>query len=101
MYGLTPPQDVPPQARAGWVQDAAKKLLEGSLFLRYGVDELKKTRNFAHPALREAIIRFLYTGSYRIAVKRPDIFQRQIPLTCLALVCTAVFFGYCMPLTEY
>jgi len=91
MYGLIPPPEVPPQSRNAWVEDAAMKLLEGSLFLRHGVDELGKTRNAAHPALREVAICFLYTSPYRIAFRRPKVFRKQIPLTCLALICTAVF----------
>ncbi|KAG2368014.1 hypothetical protein BDR07DRAFT_1478614 [Suillus spraguei] len=75
---------------AAWVEEAATTLLEDSAFLHYGVDELGKTQNAAHPALREAVIAFFYTGSYRVARRRPDIFQKQLPLECLALVCTAV-----------
>jgi len=51
-----------------------------------------KTRNFAHPALREVIITFFYTGMYRVAGKRPDVFKKQLPLTFLALVGAAVYF---------
>jgi hypothetical protein len=53
-----------------------------------------KTRNFAHPALREAIVTFFYTGPYQIAGRRSDIFSKRLPLTCLALVGTAVFFHH-------
>ena len=43
-------------------------------------------RNYAHPALREAIIQFFYTGTYRIADKRPEEFRRSVTVPCLALV---------------
>ncbi|KAG2133727.1 hypothetical protein DEU56DRAFT_950499 [Suillus clintonianus] len=89
MYDIIPPSHIPPQERASWVQECAATLLEGSLFLRNGVDSLGKTQNVAHPALREATISFFYTGSYRVARRRPDIFREQLPLECLALVCTA------------
>ncbi|KAG1785086.1 uncharacterized protein HD556DRAFT_1314535 [Suillus plorans] len=89
MYNLIPPPEVPMQDRVTWVQNTAKELLHDSLFLRNGVDELGKTNNAAHPALREAAISFLYTGSYRVARRRPDIFKKEIPLNSLALICTA------------
>jgi hypothetical protein len=54
-----------------------------------------KTRNFANPALREAVIVFFYTGPYRVARKRPEIFRKQVPLPCLALVAAAVFIICC------
>jgi Domain of unknown function (DUF6532) len=92
MYNLIPPPEVPMQDRVTWVQNTAKELLHDSLFLRNGVDELGKTNNAAHPALREAAISFLYTGSYRVARRRPDIFKKEIPLNSLALICTAVSF---------
>ncbi|KAG2089229.1 uncharacterized protein F5147DRAFT_658465 [Suillus discolor] len=88
-YGLVPPADIPVQERAAWVEDAAAKLLDDGKFLRFGLDNLGKTRNFAHPALLEAIILFIYTGTYRIARRRPAIFRKEVPLKCLALVCTA------------
>jgi hypothetical protein len=49
-----------------------------------------KPDNFAHPALKEAIIRFFYTGSYWIADKRSNLFRKSVPLACLALVGAAV-----------
>ena len=110
MYKLEP-QDVNIEAaqRVAFVQDAAAALLQQSLFLRDGMDEnvrtcLKfipfvsktqgKTRNFAHPALKATIVKFFYTGSYRIVHCRPDIFRSCIPNTCLAVICTAVFFFF-------
>lgn len=54
-----------------------------------------KTRNFAHSALKEAIIEFFYTGSHRIAHKRPDLFRRSVPVPCLALVAAAVSLFVC------
>ncbi|KAG1788471.1 uncharacterized protein HD556DRAFT_1447868 [Suillus plorans] len=86
LYDLILPSDIPPQERAAWVEEAVTMLLEDSAFLRYGVDELGKTQNAAHPALREAVIAFFYTGSHRVTRRRPDIFQKQLPLECLALV---------------
>lgn len=83
-----------PPFLSAWVENTATDFLDDSMFLRDGVDELGKTKNFAHPGLREATILFLYTGSYRIARRRPDIFRKEIPLTCLALVCTTVFSWY-------
>ncbi|KAG0692725.1 hypothetical protein DFH29DRAFT_882122 [Suillus ampliporus] len=85
MYDLIPPSYIPPQEHATWVQEHAATLLEESLFLRNGVDSLGKTRNVAYPALREATISFFYTGSYRVARRRPNIFREQLPLECLAL----------------
>ncbi|KAG2086078.1 uncharacterized protein F5147DRAFT_781784 [Suillus discolor] len=76
-YGLVPPADIPVQERAAWVEDATAKLLDDGKFLRFGLDDLGKTRNFAHPALLEAIILFIYTGTYRIARRRPAIFQKE------------------------
>ncbi|KAG1846146.1 hypothetical protein C8R48DRAFT_779640 [Suillus tomentosus] len=89
MYNLIPSAEVPPQARTAWVENAAAELLDQSLFLRNSVDELKKTNNAAHPALQAAAIAFFYTGSYRIAHRRPDIFKQELPLQSLALVCAA------------
>ncbi|KAG1893324.1 uncharacterized protein F5891DRAFT_1196555 [Suillus fuscotomentosus] len=90
LYDLIPPSDIPPQECSAWVKEAVTMLLEDSAFLCYGMDELGKTQNAAHPALHEAVIAFFYTGSYRVARRRPDIFQTQLPLECLALVCTVV-----------
>ncbi|KAG1837764.1 hypothetical protein F4604DRAFT_1942036 [Suillus subluteus] len=85
-YSLIPPASVPIHERAKWVEHTAAALLEVSLFLRFGLDEYGKTRNFVHPALHDIVIVFFYTGPYRIARKRPDIFQNQLPTSCLALV---------------
>ncbi|KAG2056651.1 hypothetical protein BDR06DRAFT_1005945 [Suillus hirtellus] len=87
-YNLVPPATIPIQERAAWVENAATDLLDDSMFLCDGVDEFGKTKNFAHPGLREGAILFLYTGSYCIARRRPDIFRKEIPSTCLALICT-------------
>ncbi|KAG2359792.1 hypothetical protein BDR07DRAFT_1487786 [Suillus spraguei] len=92
LYNLILPSDIPPQECAAWVEEAVTMLLEDSTFLHYGVDELGNTQNAAHLVLHEAVIAFFYTGSYCIAHRRPDIFQKQLPLECLALVCTAVKF---------
>ncbi|KAG1778600.1 hypothetical protein EV702DRAFT_1196110 [Suillus placidus] len=90
-YSLIPPPSVPPQEHAEWIKHTAAALLNGSLFLRFGLDECGKTRNFAHPALLEGVIIFYYTGPYRIARRRPDIFRNQLPVSCLALVGAAVY----------
>ncbi|KAG1792927.1 uncharacterized protein HD556DRAFT_1444006 [Suillus plorans] len=90
--GLMPPSNIPPQERASWVEGAAAGLKAGSKFLCDGVDEQAlqgKTRNFANPVLRDTIITFMYTGPYRIVRRHPDIFSKQLPLSCLALVCAA------------
>ena len=55
-----------------------------------------KTNNFAHPALKEAMIEFFYTGSYHIADKHPNLFRHSIPLPCLALVGAAVISSFCL-----
>ncbi|KAG1904220.1 uncharacterized protein F5891DRAFT_1184412 [Suillus fuscotomentosus] len=68
-YLLILPPSIPFQEHAEWVEHAAAALLEGSLFLRFGLDEYGKTRNFAHPALH--------------------IFHNQLPVSCLALVSAA------------
>ncbi|KAG1733316.1 hypothetical protein EDB19DRAFT_1831031 [Suillus lakei] len=88
-YGLSPLDDIPIQEHAAWIQAAAVELLDNDRFLRHGLDKFGKTKNFAHPALLEAIILFFYTGSYHIAHRRPAIFRKEVPLKCLALVCTA------------
>ncbi|KAG2046226.1 hypothetical protein BDR06DRAFT_1014911 [Suillus hirtellus] len=88
--GLVPLSNIPPQECASWVEGAAAGLKAGLKFLCDGVDEQGKTRNFANPALCDAIIMFMYTGPYRIVRRHPDIFSKQLPLSCLALVC-AVF----------
>ncbi|KAG2153069.1 uncharacterized protein EDB93DRAFT_1102816 [Suillus bovinus] len=86
MYDLIPPSHVPPQQHAAWVEEAATKLLKDSIFLHNGVDDQGKTENASHPVLREAAISFFYTGSYRVARRRPEVFQKSLPLECLALV---------------
>ncbi|KAI6142015.1 hypothetical protein BKA82DRAFT_4361475 [Pisolithus tinctorius] len=88
-FNLIPPSDVAPRVHVQWIETAAAKLLDNSLFLRDGFDENGKTRNFAHPALKEAVIQFYYTGTYRIADKRPESFNNSVPLSCLALVAAA------------
>ncbi|KAG1789204.1 uncharacterized protein HD556DRAFT_1447264 [Suillus plorans] len=88
VYSLIPPTDLSTQECANWVEAAAANLLDKSKYLHDGKDELGKTKNFVHPGLREAAILFIYVGSYRIAHRRPDIFCKQIPLNCLALVAT-------------
>ncbi|KAG1890594.1 uncharacterized protein F5891DRAFT_1212751 [Suillus fuscotomentosus] len=60
VYALIPPTDLSTQERANWVKAAAADLLDKSKYLRDGKDELGKTKNFAHPGLREAAILFLY-----------------------------------------
>ncbi|KAG1737369.1 hypothetical protein EDB19DRAFT_1829483 [Suillus lakei] len=85
-YLLIPSVSVPAQEHAMWVQNATLQLLAESKFLWFGLDALGKTRNFTHPGLRDAAIGFFYTGPYQIAQKRPDIFRKQLPISCLALV---------------
>ncbi|KAG1899634.1 uncharacterized protein F5891DRAFT_1189443 [Suillus fuscotomentosus] len=80
---------VPVQEHAAWIEHAAAELIKGSFFLRFGVDEQGRTRNFAHPALRETVISFFYTGPYQIARRMPEIFRMELPLSCLALVAAA------------
>ncbi|KAG1887799.1 hypothetical protein F4604DRAFT_1674959 [Suillus subluteus] len=87
-YSLLPPPSVPPQQCATWVKRAAKDLLKGSSFLRFGIDQNGKTRNLAHPALRDTCIAFFYTGPYRIMQRQPEKFRTQLPISCLALVAT-------------
>ncbi|KAG1730974.1 uncharacterized protein EDB91DRAFT_1252409 [Suillus paluster] len=89
MYNLIPSADVLPQACTAWVANAATELLDDSVFLCDSVDELGKTNNTAHPALKAAAIAFFYTGSYCITHRRPDIFKEELPLESLALVCAA------------
>lgn len=100
---------VPVQECAAWIEHAAAELIKGSFFLRFGVDEQVsdlvlitivlmedfqgRTRNFAHPALREAVISFFYTGPYQITRRMPEIFRMELPLSCLALVAAAVTFS--------
>ncbi|KAG0694735.1 hypothetical protein DFH29DRAFT_1006079 [Suillus ampliporus] len=91
-YSLIPPPSVPIHERAQWIEHAAAALLKGSLFLHPGLDKCGKTRNFAHPTLRDLVIVFFYTGPYQIARRQPDIFHNQLPTSCLALVGAAVVF---------
>lgn len=49
-----------------------------------------KTRNLAHPALHDTCVAFFYTGPYRVTRRQPDHFHIQLPISCLALVATAV-----------
>ncbi|KAG2112661.1 uncharacterized protein F5147DRAFT_650814 [Suillus discolor] len=65
-YSLIPLPLVPTQLCAEWIEKAAAALLANSLFLRHGVDNMRQ----------------------------PDIFRNQLPLSCLALVGTAVLFLY-------
>ncbi|KAG2079491.1 uncharacterized protein F5147DRAFT_819305 [Suillus discolor] len=88
-YSLIPPLSVPVQERAAWVEHAAAELIKEAFFLRFGVDDQGRTRNFARPALREAVIIFFYTGPYQIAQKMPETFSKELPLSCLALVAAA------------
>ncbi|KAG1896001.1 uncharacterized protein F5891DRAFT_1193639 [Suillus fuscotomentosus] len=88
-YSLIPPLSVPVQERAAWVEHTAAELIKEAFFLHFGVDDQGRTRNFAHPALREAVITFFYTGPYRIARRMPETFSTELPLSCLALVAAA------------
>ncbi|KAI6142500.1 hypothetical protein BKA82DRAFT_149249 [Pisolithus tinctorius] len=85
-FNLIPPSDVAPWVRVQWIETAATKLLDNLLFLQDGFNENGKTRNFTHPALKEAVIQFYYTGTYRIVDKHPESFNNSVPLSCLALV---------------
>ncbi|KAG1819013.1 uncharacterized protein BJ212DRAFT_1479142 [Suillus subaureus] len=87
-YPLLPPPLVPPQQCATWVENAAKDLLQGGLYLQFGIDENGRMRNFTNPALRDTSIAFFYTGPYWIAWRQPDQFRTQLPISCLALVAT-------------
>ncbi|KIM60159.1 hypothetical protein SCLCIDRAFT_26800 [Scleroderma citrinum Foug A] len=89
-YRLKPAPGIECPDCVAFVQNATTALLTQSLFLRDGVDENGKTRNFAHPALKDVTIKFFYTGSYHIAQQRTDIFWSHIPNTCLVVMCTAV-----------
>ncbi|KAI6146870.1 hypothetical protein BKA82DRAFT_155420, partial [Pisolithus tinctorius] len=64
VFNLIPPSDVAPWFCVQWIETAAAKLLDNSLFLRDSFNKNGKTRNFAHPALKEAVIQFYYTGTY-------------------------------------
>ncbi|KAG1890632.1 uncharacterized protein F5891DRAFT_1197909 [Suillus fuscotomentosus] len=88
-YLLVPPLSVPVQECAAWIEHAAAELIKGSFFLWFGVDEQGRIRNFAHPALRETVISFFYTGPYQIAQRMPEIFRTELLLSCLALVAAA------------
>ncbi|KAG2055815.1 hypothetical protein BDR06DRAFT_970599 [Suillus hirtellus] len=60
VYALILPTDLSTQEHANWVEAAAADLLDKSKYLRDGKDELRKTKNFAHPGLCKATILFLY-----------------------------------------
>ncbi|KAG2343826.1 hypothetical protein BDR05DRAFT_999732 [Suillus weaverae] len=87
-YSLSPPADIPVEEHAAWVEAAAAELLDGGRFLRFGLDELGKTRNFVHPVLLQAIVLLSYTGAHHVAHRQPAVFRKEVPLKCLALVCT-------------
>ncbi|KAG9309408.1 hypothetical protein JVU11DRAFT_10659 [Chiua virens] len=53
-------------------------------------EDTGKTNNFAHPALKELVIKFFYTGSYRIVDKRPNQFHKSVPLVSVALAGAAL-----------
>ncbi|KAG1819112.1 uncharacterized protein BJ212DRAFT_1298377 [Suillus subaureus] len=79
---------IPAQEHATWIEGATSQLLARSEFLQFGLDALGKTRNFTHIALHDVSTAFFYMGPYQIAQKRPDIFHKQLPISCLALVST-------------
>ncbi|KAG1763519.1 hypothetical protein EDD22DRAFT_846349 [Suillus occidentalis] len=87
-YLLIPPLLVPAQECAAWIENVAAGLIKESLFLQFGVDEMRKTQNFAHPTLYEVAIAFFYTGPYQIIQRMPEIFCMELLLLCLALVAT-------------
>ncbi|KAI6002335.1 hypothetical protein F5J12DRAFT_784054 [Pisolithus orientalis] len=89
-FNLIPPSDVAPWVCVQWIETTATKLLDNSLFLQDSFDENGKTRNFTHPALKEAVIQFYYTRTYQIVDQHPESFNNSVPLSCLALV-TAVY----------
>jgi hypothetical protein len=93
-YGLSPPVDIPVEECAPWVEAPTKELLDGGRFLHFWQDQFGKTRNFVHPALLQVIILFFYTGTYCVAHRQPAIFQKEVPLKYLALVCTVVHPRY-------
>ncbi|KAI5999760.1 hypothetical protein F5J12DRAFT_784539 [Pisolithus orientalis] len=82
-------QDMACLVHVQWIETAATKLLDNSLFLRDSFNENGKTRNFTHPALKEAVIQFYYTRTYQIADKHPESFNNSVPLSCLALIAAA------------
>ena len=106
-FNLIPPHSTPSQEWVAWVENTTSNLLDQSVFLRNGFDDnvcpfftsalyyflfiQGKMNNFAHLALKDAIIDFFYTGSYHIAEKWPNIFWSSVPLMCLALVGAAVY----------
>ncbi|KAG1726643.1 uncharacterized protein EDB91DRAFT_1086726 [Suillus paluster] len=74
-YALSPPADILVQECAAWVEAATAELLDSGRFLHCGLDKLGK------PGI-------LHTLHF-LRVSRPAIFQKEVPLKCLALVCTA------------
>ena len=94
MYKLEPLElNIEPTQCVAHIQDTAAMLVQQSMFLRDGLDEnvrsslnfilsvskiQGKTRNFTHPTLKAAIIKFFYTSSYHIAHRHPDIFRSCI-----------------------
>ncbi|KAN0078261.1 hypothetical protein V8E55_010318 [Tylopilus felleus] len=73
-YSLMAPSDL--TDRLQWVKSKAVSLLDQSLFLQDGLDE-------------NAIVKFFYIGSYRIADKCLDLFWNSVPVACLALEAAA------------
>ncbi|KAI6107694.1 hypothetical protein EDD17DRAFT_1759780 [Pisolithus thermaeus] len=70
--------------------ELAKSLLECSNFLRHGVDIEGHMNNFAHPALSGLIINFFYTGSNAITSMFPEVFEKEVPHTVVALATTTI-----------
>ncbi|KAI6019710.1 hypothetical protein F5J12DRAFT_780816 [Pisolithus orientalis] len=60
MFNLIPPSDVAPQVHVQWIETAATKLLDNSLFLQDSFDE-----------------------------NCPESFNNSVPLSCLVLVAAA------------
>ncbi|KAG1812775.1 uncharacterized protein BJ212DRAFT_1482850 [Suillus subaureus] len=86
-YLLLPPPSVPPQQHATWVENAAKNLLQGGLYLQFGIDKNGQTRNLANPALHNASIACFLHRTLPDCMEAARSFSHTIANIMLSLSC--------------
>ncbi|KAF8558083.1 hypothetical protein OG21DRAFT_1519960 [Imleria badia] len=79
-----------PENRCSVNTNIAKNLLNGSAFLKYGLDDSGHMNNLAHPALSGVIVDFFYTGQGSIGNLFPEVFTQEVPRPTVALAATAI-----------
>ncbi|KAF9459702.1 hypothetical protein BDZ94DRAFT_1267850, partial [Collybia nuda] len=66
------------------------KLLKEGFFLRGGVDDLNRTRNFGNPLIADICRKFYYNAKNTCLSRVcPEAFEK-LPRECLALVCACI-----------